>query len=77
MSTERLLQAADRLDTVSALVTVDPGMGVIATEPLAALLRCVAATHELQPGEPDDGPCVCPEFQAALALADEILEEKA
>ena len=50
---------------------------VVAGATLLALLRCVAATHELQPGEPDDGPCVCPEFQAALALADEILEEKA
>ena len=39
----------------------------------ARLLRAVADGHALQPGEPDDGPCQCPEFLAALALADEIL----
>lgn len=46
-------------------------------ERVADLLRAVADMHCLQPGEPDDGPCNCPEHLAALALADVILEERA
>ena len=55
MSTERLLQAADRLDTVSALVTVDPAMGLIATEPVRRLLRVIGSREHH--GEDDNASC--------------------
>lgn len=72
-----LRRAADRLDTVSALIAIDPAMGVIVTGEVRALLRAVAAHHV---SDSDGELCYvdrelwpCPQMRAALALADTIL----
>lgn len=75
---ERLRRAASHLDNLYLRTTTGhlKPSGKDVSDQVAALLRAVADMHCLQPGEPDDGPCRCPEHLAALALADEILGEE-
>lgn len=76
---EHLRLAAERLSpTWADAPDPCPGCrGCRIDKATADLLRAVALVHESQEGEPDDGPCGCPDLGAALALADVVLSERA